>query len=67
MLDTYDIKIKFDCQSLESTHLVFSPNQDKSVIFFESSLKTSELKWPLCGGTVYIYDNAQVILKDMPI
>ena len=23
MLDTYDIKIKFDCQSLKSTHLSF--------------------------------------------
>ena len=67
MLDTYDIKIKFDCQSLESTHLSFSPNRDKSVIFFKSSLKSEELKCPLCGGKVYIYDNAQVILKDMPI
>lgn len=67
MLNIYDIKIQFECQSFKATHLSFSPNQDKTVLICESARKTDTVICPLCGGEVHIYNNDQVTLKDMPL
>ena len=67
MLNLDDIKVEFECQGFRSTHFGISPNKDKTVLFFESVVKTESVSCPACGGEVHIYENDQVGLKDIPI
>ena len=67
MLNLDDIRVEFECQGFKGTHLGISPEKDKSVLFMESVRSTKSVKCPACGGSVYIYENGQVKLKDIPI
>ena len=67
MLIFDDIKIEFESQGFKSTHLGMSPKRDKTVHFWESARMTETVRCPACGGAVYIYENYQVNLKDIPI
>ena len=66
MLNLDDIKVEFECQGFKGTHLGISPEKDKSVLFMESVRSTKSVRCPACGGAVYIYENGQVKLKDIP-
>ena len=67
MLYLDDIKVEFEGQGFKGTHIGISPNKDKSVLFLESVRSTQTVRCPYCGGSVYIYENGQVKLKDIPI
>ncbi len=67
MLNLNTIKVEFESQGFRSTHFGISPNKDKTVLFFESVVKTESVSCPACGGEVHIYENDQVGLKDIPI
>ena len=61
------IKVEFESQEFQGTHIGISPDKDKSVLFLESVRSTQTVRCPYCGGSVYIYENGQVKLKDIPI
>lgn len=63
MLNLDDIKVEFECQGFKGTHLGISPEKDKTVMFMESVRSTRLVHCPFCGGSVNIYENAQVNLK----
>jgi len=67
MLNLDDIKVEFESQGFKGTHLGISPEKDKTVLFFESIRSTKTVQCPDCGGSVYIYENTSVNLKDMPL
>ena len=67
MLNLNDIKVEFESQGFKGTRLGISPEKDKTVLFRESVRSTKSEKCPACGGSVYIYENGQVNLKDIPI
>ena len=67
MLFLDDIKVEFESQGFKGTHIGISPDKDKSVLFLESVRSTQTVRCPYCGGNVYIYENGQVKLKDIPI
>ena len=67
MLCLDDIKVEFERQEFKGTHTGISPKKDKSVLFPESVRSTQTVRCPYCGGSVYIYENGQVKLKDIPI
>ena len=67
MLYLDDIKVEFQSQGFKGTHIGISPNKDKSVLFLESVRSTQTVRCPYYGGSVYIYENCQVKLKDIPI
>jgi len=67
MLYLDDIKVEFESQGFKGTHIGISPDKDKSVLFLESVRSTQTVRCPYCGGSVYIYENGQVKLKDIPI
>lgn len=67
MLFLDDIKVEFESQGFQGTHIGISPDKDKSVLFLESVRSTQTVRCPYCGGSVYIYENGQVKLKDIPI
>ena len=67
MLYLDDIKVEFESQGFKGTHIGISPDKDKSVLFPESVKSTQTVRCPYCGGSVYIYENGQVKLKDIPI
>ena len=67
MLYLDDIKVELESQGFQGTHIGISHNKDKSVLFLESVRSTQTVRCPYCGGSVYIYENGQVKLKDIPI
>ena len=67
MLYFDDIKDEFENQGFKGTHIGISPKKDKSVLFLESVRSTQLIRCPYCGDSVYIYENGQVKLKDIPI
>ena len=67
MLYLDDIKVEFESQEFKGTHIGISPKKDKSILFLESIRSTQTVRCPYCGGSVYIYENGQVKLKDIPI
>ena len=67
MLYLKDIKVEFESQGFKGTHIGISPDKDKSVLFLESVRSTQTVRCPYCRGGVYIYENGQVKLKDIPI
>ena len=67
MLYLDDIKVEFESQGFRGTHLGISHEKDKTVLFLESVRSTKSARCPACGGSVYIYENGQVNLKDIPI
>jgi DNA-directed RNA polymerase subunit RPC12/RpoP len=67
MLCLDDIKVEFESKEFKGTHIGISPEKDKSVLFPESVRSTQTVRCPYCGGSVYIYENGQVKLKDIPI
>lgn len=67
MLVFDDIKVEFESQGFKSTHLGMSPEGDKTVLFWKSTQATKNVRCPVCGETVYIYENYQVNLKDIPL
>ena len=67
MLCLDDIKVEFESKEFKGTHTGISPKKDKSVLFLESVRSTQTVRCPYCGGSVYIYENEQVKLKDIPI
>lgn len=67
MLYLDDIKVEFESQGFKGTHIGISPQKDKTVLFLESVKSTQSVHCPYCSGSVYIYENGQVKLKDIPI
>ena len=67
MLYLDDIKLEFESQGFKGTHIGISPKKDKSILFLESVRTTQTVRCPYCSGSVYIYENGQVKLKDIPI
>ena len=67
MLVFDDIKVEFESQGFKSTHLCMSPKKDKTVLFWKSTQSTETVHCPACGGSVYIYENYQLNLKDIPL
>ena len=67
MLYLDDIKVEFESQGFKGTHIGISPDKDKSVLFLESVRSTQTVRCPYCRGGVYIYENGQVKLKDIPL
>lgn len=67
MLDFDDIKVEFESQGFKGTHLGASPQKDRTVMFLESVRSTDTVHCPVCGAGVYIYENYNVNLKDMPL
>ena len=67
MLYLDDIKVEFESQGFKGTHIGISPQKDKTVLFLESVKSTQSVHCPYCSGSVYIYENGQVNLKDIPL
>ena len=67
MLYFDDIKDEFENQGFKGTHIGISAIKDKSVLFLENVRSTQSIRCPYCGDSVYIYENGQVKLKDIPI
>lgn len=67
MLYLDDIKIEFNCQEYKTTHLGISPDKTKTVLFFESTTKAEDVRCPICTREVYIHDNYQSHLTDIPL
>lgn len=67
MLILDDIKVEFESQGFKGTHLGTSPHKDKTVLFLESIRPTETMRCPVCGNSVYIYENYYVNLKDIPL
>ena len=67
MLYLDDIKVEFESQGFKGTHIGISPQKDKTVLFLESVKSTQSIHCPYCSGSVYIYENGQVNLKDIPL
>ena len=68
-LSAYEVKDSLESSSQlnKATHFSVSDENYKSVLFFESTVKTKDLSCPLCNNAVYIHDNYQTHLVDMPI
>ena len=67
MLYLDDIKVEFESQGFKGTHIGISTDKDKSVLFLESVRSTQTVWCPYCGGSVYIYENGQIKLKDISL
>ena len=67
MLYLNDIKVEFESQGFKGTHIGISPQKDKTVLFLESVKSTQSVHCPYCSGSVYVYENGQVNLKDIPL
>ena len=67
MLYIEDAKIELKCQGFEAKQIEFGPNNDKAVVFFQSTRQTKDVNCPVCNGEVHIYDSFNTELKDMPI
>ncbi len=67
MLNLDDIKVEFGCQGFRSSHMGISPEKDAAILFMQSTRKTDEVRCIACGNEVYLHDDAQTSLTDMPI
>lgn len=61
------IEVVFECQGFKSTHIGISPEKDKTVLFMESTRKTKDVRCVKCGSEVYLHEDVQTHLTDMPI
>lgn len=66
MLFLDNIKVDFECQGYKATHFGISPDMTASVLFFESKVNTKDVTCPSCNGEVYVHDNYQTYLTDVP-
>lgn len=62
-----DIKVEFKSQGFLATHMGLSPNEDKLVLFMESTQNTAEVRCPLCSSPVHMHGNVQITIKDIPL
>lgn len=67
MLYNNDIKIELECQGFTATEIGISPDETKTVMFFESKRRSDEEVCDKCGGKVYIHENYNTHLTDIPI
>ena len=67
MLCLNDIKVEFKSQEYKATHLGISPDNTKTVLFFENNMETNDVSCPKCGGKVYVHDNYQTHLSGVPL
>ena len=67
MLFSDNIKVGFECQGFRSSHMGISPQKDATVLFMQSTRKTEDVRCSACGNEVYLHDDAQTHLRDMPI
>ena len=67
MLFSDNIKVEFECQGFRSSHMGISPQKDATVLFVQSTRKTKDVRCSACGNDVYLHDDAQTHLTDMPI
>ena len=67
MLYTDNITINIESQGFEAKNIAISPDGTKSVMIFESTYETKGINCPFCGGEVYIHDNYQTHLTDIPL
>ena len=67
MLYLDDIKVEIECQGFRSSHIGISPQKDVAVLFMQSTKSTGDVRCCLCGNEVYLHDDAQTHLTDMPI
>lgn len=61
------IKVEFECQGFRSTHMGFSPDNDRTVLFMKSTRKTKDVRCVRCGDEVYLHEEVNSHLMDMPI
>lgn len=61
------IKVEFECQGFRSTHMGFSPKNDRTVLFMKSTRKTKDVRCVRCGSEVYLHEEVNSHLMDMPI
>ena len=66
MLFSDNIKVDFECQGYKATHFGKSPDMTASVLFFEIKVKTKDVTCPSCNSKVYVHDNYQTYLTDVP-
>ena len=50
MLLVNNIKIELECQEFKATQIGISPNQDKSVLLFESKRETKDIYCSIQGS-----------------
>ena len=67
MLYLDDIKVEFESQGFQGTRIGISPDKDKSVLFLESVRSTQSIRCLIAEAVLYIYENGQVKLKDIPL
>lgn len=67
MLYLDDIKVEIESQGFWSEHMGISPQKDKAVLFMRSTKKTKDVRCCACGSEVYLHDDAQTHLTDMPL
>lgn len=67
MLLVNNIKIELECQGFKATQIGISPNQDKSVLLFESKRETKDIYCSICGSEVYTHGYHNTHLTDIPI
>ena len=54
-------KSNLKVKDFKEKHIGISPNKDKSVLFPESVSSTQTVRCPYCGGSVYIYENGELV------
>ncbi len=67
MLNIDDIKVEFKIQGFCSEHMGISPQRDEAVLFIKSTRSTKDVKCCVCGNEVYLHEDTQTRLTDMPL
>ena len=67
MLREEDITIQIKSQGYECKTYTANVEGTEAVLLFESRQRTADMRCPVCGSTVHIYDSGSMNLRDMPI
>ena len=67
MLREENIAIEIKSQGYECKTYTANVEGTEAVLLFESQQRTADMRCPVCGSTVHIYDSGSITLRDMPI
>ena len=67
MLREENIAIEIKSQGYECKTYTANVEGTEAVLLFESRQRTADMRCPVCGSTVHIYDSGSMNLRDMPI
>ena len=67
MLREENIAIEIKSQGYECKTYIANVEGTEAVLLFESQQRTADMRCPVCGSTVHIYDSGSMNLRDMPI